>query len=352
MLLVSSCLSDEDSYRAGFPLKDPLHMYVYANNVNDSLYVLSYGDWQISGGLNAGWCKLNTTDGKGNYIYSIPVTFEQNTTGQARVAIFSITDINHPNISADLGFLQYATRGDGSLGNAADVRTITGSDSSRVELTYDALHRPVKFLMSKGGERLYDLSLSYNDYDSIITVRSMASNVLTAKMGQNYLPDGQLLSNTDTVMYHTQLGSLESMYSSVVAFNVEFRQSGGTYMAQALRTTRQSLLPDSIHNSDSLRYQRRYADGAKYTEFLKLYYSELDNRCQSVDVNQLLLGVEHCNPYQLISLFRYGRNSNIISRATSESDEISVSTELNADKSVRRLKVSRRGKEITYDFEY
>ena len=180
----------------------------------------------------------------------------------------------------------------------------------------------------------------------------MASNVLTAKMGQNYLPDGQLLSNTDTVMYHTQLGSLESMYSSVVAFNVEFRQSGGTYMAQALRTTRQSLLPDSIHNSDSLRYQRRYADGAKYTEFLKLYYSELDNRCQSVDVNQLLLGMEHCNPYQLISLFRYGRNSNIISRATSESDEIIVSTELNADKSVRRLKVSRRGKEITYDFEY
>lgn len=353
LLLMASCLSDEGNYRAGFPMLNSVHPYVYANSLTDSLFVSSYGPWSISPSRVGGeWCTLSQTSGKGGADYGFPVSFQQNTTGQARLALFRITDTDHTDVAADLYFVQYATRGDGSLGSAADVKAIAGSDGSRIELDYDVQHRPLKLVMTKDDQLLHSLTLTYSDRDSIISVRTATGSVLTARMNNDYLPKGQLASTSDTVLYRTQVSGIESMYSPQVAFNVEYRRAGGVYMAQALRTLRQSLAPDSIHNSDSLRYQHRYADGSKYTELLKLDYSSMDNRCQSVDVNQLLLGIGECNPFQLISLFRYGRNSNIISRATAGSDEIRMDVLLNSDKSVRQLTVSRGGLQTVYDFEY
>jgi hypothetical protein len=117
-----------------------------------------------------------------------------------------------------------------------------------------------------------------------------------------------------------------------------------------------NLDPDSQHTADSLIYLCRWKLEAKpqTVERFKMEYGAMDNRCQTVDVNQLLLGIEECNPYQLISLFKLGRNSNIISSATSDHDEITVTTELNSNKSVSRLSVKHRDDEqpVIYDFTY
>ena len=81
-------------------------------------------------------------------------------------------------------------------------------------------------------------------------------------------------------------------------------------------------------------------------------YAQKDNRRQSVDVNQLLLGVEECDPYLLLSLYRYCRNTSIVSRARGSKDDISVEAELNSDQSVSRLTVANGKETIVYTFEY
>ena len=96
------------------------------------------------------------------------------------------------------------------------------------------------------------------------------------------------------------------------------------------------------------------SDKVEYVEKLKLEYSDMDNRCQSVDPNQLLLGFADCHSMQLLSMFRYTRSTSIIKRALSAEGSIEVTTELNADKSIRQMivKDARKGTEVTYDFTY
>ena len=122
------------------------------------------------------------------------------------------------------------------------------------------------------------------------------------------------------------------------------------------------LSPDSLHTADSLVYLCRWnvppagstTVPEQTVERYKMEYSQIDNRYQTVDVNQLLLGMENCEPLQLLSMFRLCRSTSIVKRATSGSDVIDVTTELNADHSVKRMVVkdSRKGSEVTYDFEY
>jgi hypothetical protein len=56
----------------------------------------------------------------------------------------------------------------------------------------------------------------------------------------------------------------------------------------------------------------------------------------------------------LLSLYRPARNSNILSQALSGSvaETISVAAELNSNKSVKTLTVSRAATNVTYTFEY
>ena len=80
----------------------------------------------------------------------------------------------------------------------------------------------------------------------------------------------------------------------------------------------------------------------------------MDNRYQTVDVNQLLLGMDECEPLQLLSMFRLCRSTSIVKRATTTNGTIDVTTELNADRSVRRMVVkdSRRDTEVIYELTY
>lgn len=64
--------------------------------------------------------------------------------------------------------------------------------------------------------------------------------------------------------------------------------------------------------------------------------------------------MDNCDPLQLVALFRYCRSTSIVTRATSTGSVINVATELNGDKSVRRMVVTDglKGTEVTYDFTY
>jgi len=66
------------------------------------------------------------------------------------------------------------------------------------------------------------------------------------------------------------------------------------------------------------------------------------------------LGMDECEPLQLISMFRLCRSTSIVTRAKAADATIDVATTLNDNRSVRRMVVkdSRRGTEVTYDFEY
>ena len=300
--LVASCLSNEESYQAGFvvakPTSNGLNVY-YANNTGDSLVFFGYGNWAIDNyqfdGADNSWIDVTTKKGKAAVLYSQELAFEQNTTGVARYGGIRIFDTDHSDAYAPIVFYQYATRGDGSLGSAADVREISGTDGSLVELAYDAQHRPLTVRITKNGTTLQDLTIRYSKLDSTMTVKDKASD-FTAKLGRDYQPN--LLTNKQLFFF----------------------------------------------------------EGGQRVGNLELTYSANDNRCQSIDANQLVRGVEECDPYLLASLFRYTRSTSILKKAKGkqgeENVEYNVSTTLNNDKSIHTMTVSKGAESITYTFNY
>ena len=174
-VLTTSCLTNDDPYTAGFSFLKPTNGsgLLYANNVSDTIVMFSYGDWAANNytGYTNSFATLSVKSGHGGAYYAIPISFTQNTTGEGRMAGYTFTDTAHPGDAYSyLLYYQYATRGDGSLGSAADVRAITGSDGSLITLAYDELHRPTSLTMKKGDEVLQSLAISYNDRDSIMYV--------------------------------------------------------------------------------------------------------------------------------------------------------------------------------------
>ena len=110
-----------------------------------------------------------------------------------------------------------------------------------------------------------------------------------------------------------------------------------------------SLAPDSMHVADSV-YQ--YVNG-DLREKVMPKYSNVDNRCQTVDVNQLVEGIDNCDPYLLMSLFRYARHTSVLSEVASATRHQTVEVLLNADKSISRMTVNTTGgASVVYDFEY
>lgn len=349
LMLTTSCLDDKGNYQAGFARLGLKHSAVYANTLSDSLYVASYGSWQILPMNTANWCQIQMLKGGAYTNYSIGMTIEENTTGETREALYRIEDINHP----DEGYqqwrlLQYAIRGDGSLGNAAMVSGITGTDGSAYAFTYDKLHRPLTLTMKKDGTTVTSLKFSYSDASGELTVQGNTGELKSTYEMDDYQP-GDIVGPTDSVLYVEQFVTRDWY-----AFNVERRQTGGKISAYAYKVATPSIDPDSLHNADSLIYLKREGAVNVSEERLKLVYSKMDNRCQSVDVNQLLLGVDHCNPYMLLSLYRYARNSNILSQALNgkDAETINVSATLNSNKSVKTLTVARGAATVTYTFDY
>jgi len=284
--------------------------------------------------------------------YDIGVNFTENTTGQARSALYIISDTDHPEDAyAQWSVSQLATRGDGALGNARMVSRVTGSDNSLIEVTYDLHRRPHTFRMSKNETDMYNLTFTYNDDACTMKVRNGYGPEMTASYGNDYQPKGQLASTTDTVRLYEQ--NYVSSVSTSYAFNVEQHHSNGNFDGYSYRVVDyRTLAPDQLHNAVEMKYAKGFRGSS--TEVINMHpaYSDKDNRCQSLDVNQLLLGVERCNPYLLLSLYRFARNSNIFSTVQTDDGDIQVETVLNADKSVRLLSVTKGGETVAYTFEY
>lgn len=373
--LTTSCLNNEDPYNAGFSFYRPIRQVtpLYANTVADSLVFFSYGNWSVTRDATYGspWIQLSTTSGKGGMWSAQAINISQNTTGEGRSAKFDFTDTDHPDDAhASIYYWQYATRGDGSLGSAADVKTISGSDGSLFQLSYDTQHRPtsLRITYAADGEGTVPaprtLTLKYNDRDSILTIDDNGKT-LRSVYGIDYQPL-RLIGSGDTIGYASQYYENGMPISANYVFNLEHRTVGGQNTYYAFLLGGQSLQPDSLHCADSLRIAVTPIAGsptsAPAIEKYKLDYSSTDNRCQSVDVNQLILGAAKCDPYMLLSLFRYTRNTSIISKVESDGDKTcDVTVKLNADKSVAELTVSQTQQQpgaqptvsdVTYTFEY
>jgi hypothetical protein len=314
------------------------------------------GPWKITSDTpDASWCTLDQMSGKGNAIYAMVVNFAQNQTGKARLAQFTITDTDHPSEAhSSWQYLQYATRGDGSLGNAALVKSITSSDGYKAIFDYDEKSRPVSYqLTNPQGGVSSRLTMTYDESGGRLSV-STSSSQMSGTMDRGYQAE-RLYSASDTAGYFSQVYNNGVQVSANYAFNFMHTQSAKGQQAFSFLLNGQDLSPDSLHCPDSLRYYRKWnADSQKYVEKMRLHYSTNDNRCQSADVNQLLLGFDECNPLLLLSMFRYARATSIISQADDERGRILVRTEHNADKSVKRMTVSdeRKNTQIAYDFSY
>lgn len=347
-VLMSACFDNKDDYSAGIFFERPQQTItpLYANTVSDSIILFSYGPWAITNanGLPNSWVDLTTKQGLGNRIYTFPVTFKENLTGEGRSASFTVRDTDHPNEAySTFGYLQYATRGNGALGSAADVKTITGSDGSKIVIDYDKEHRPTSILMSKNDNTLNSLTFSYGFEE--MTIYAGNTNLKIA-CGKDYQP-GNINMENDTLGYLAHhYKYIDVPYTEIFSF--QHAHGTGDDVLITYKLHGQNLMPDSLHNADSLTY---YVN-KDIVEDLALQYSTMDNRCQSVDVNQLLLGIEKCDPYLLLGLYRYARNTSIISMAKKPEADITVTTTLNDNKSVASMKVSRQGNEITYTFEY
>lgn len=357
VVLFTACLGDEVSYNAGFRFTRPtsVRTLVFANTSTDSLKMECYGEWQITADTpDATWCTIGMMKGHGNSYYALGVHFQPNTTNQSRIAQFTINDTEHPGEAyASWQYLQYATRGDGSFGSAALVKDITSSDGWNVAIDYDDKSRPVKLSVTAPDSSVNRYTLNYNETGGFMTV-SIGNSLLTGTMDNGYQAE-RLVGTSDTIGYVPQYYPNGMQISPNYAFNYvvtsQTRTQGYAYLLGG-----KSLEADSLHTADSLTYYSRMklANMPSTVERYKLEYGQMDNRYQTVDVNQLLLGMDRCDPLQLVALFRYCRSTSIVTRATSTGSVINVATELNGDKSVRRMVVTDglKGTEVTYDFTY
>ena len=352
-----ACLETQETYSAGFRFSKPssVRTFVYANTSTDSVVMVCLGNWHITKDTpEATWCTIDEMRGYGNAIYSLGVHFAQNTMNQSRLAQFTVYDTDHPDEAhSSWQYLQYATRGDGSFGSAALVKGITSSDGWEIAVSYDDQSRPVT-LTVKGPENYSDnYTMDYNEKSSLLTVNT-SNGSHTGTMDIGYQAE-RLIGAGDTIGYVPQYYSNGVEMSMSRAFNYV-----ASYMrrvqAYAYLMDGRSMTPDSLHNADSLIYYSHWklVQKPNVVERYKLEYGQMDNRYQTVDANQLLLGMDNCDPLQLISLFRYCRSTSIVTRATSDKGTINVTTELNSDKSVRRMVVADaiKGTETTYDFTY
>lgn len=354
---LESCMSTDDPYQAGFIFSKPRYGVtgIFANTTSDSLVMRCYGPWEITASQpGQSWVTIQQMKGKGGAIYSLGVNFEQNTTGASRVAKFTIRDTDHPDEAySSWSYLQFATRGDGSLGNAPLVKAITSSDGYKATIDYDTKGRPVKYVLTNPqGGVAEQMTMNYNEPTATLTV-TRGSSTMSGSMDEGYQSE-KLVGVNDTVGYYSQYYSNGMTMPFNNAFSFVNSSPRGMQACSYLLNGK-SLNPDSLHTADSLRYVRQWKeDQVRYVEKLRLEYSTHDNRHQNVDPNQLLLGFDECQSLQLLSMFRYTRSTSIVSRAVSATGNIDVTAELMPNGSIKRMTVTdhRKGTETSYEFEY
>lgn len=398
--LVASCEEQEPSsfysiqvalpHTGNYPIG-----YKYANEYSDSLKFLSYSPWKIEQTEgDEGFVTINgQTSGKGNMIVSYGVTLSENTTGKSRFATYQIVDSEDASrAKASLRYVQFATRQDGALGNAAEVKNISGSDGSNIDITYDNRHRPLSISMS-AGDMKREITFAYDDYKNTVTATqskyefSYADTLFTynnVKLNGSY--EDCFLPNVNSYIYQPRLlMTLNSSETALVnTFNdtrnyikqtmayqafsnngIEYsfangfmvKNSIGNKFAQAIGVyynSKSNLDVDSIYKADSIGVERVYSDNKHKSEMYKLSFSNISNRMTTVDANQLMEGVANCDPYLLLSFYKLARQSYVFSKAEGRKGaRYTFDTKANADGSIKTLAVTdANGNKTTYTFSY
>lgn len=398
--LVASCEEQEPSsfysiqvalpHTGNYPIG-----YKYANEYSDSLKFLSYSPWKIEQTEgDEGFVTINgQTSGKGNMIVSYGVTLSENTTGKSRFATYQIVDSEDASrAKAALRYVQFATRQDGALGNAAEVKNISGSDGSNIDITYDLRHRPLSISMS-AGDMKREITFAYDDNDNTVTATqskyefSYADTLFTynnVKLNGSYMD--RFLPNVNSYIYQPRmLMTLDSNEASLVnTFNdtrsnakqamayqafsnngIEYsfangfmvKNSIGNKFAQAIGVYyngKSKLDVDSIYKADSIGVERIYSDHKHKSEMYKLSFSNISNRMTNVDANQLMEGVANCDPYLLLSFYKLARQSYVFAKAEGRKGaRYTFDTKANADGSIKTLAVTDiNGNKTTYTFSY
>lgn len=369
--------------------------YKYANEYSDSLKFLSYSPWKIEQTEgDEGFVTINgQTSGKGNMIVSYGVTLSENTTGKSRFATYQIVDSEDASrAKATLRYVQFATRQDGALGNAAEVKNISGSDGSNIDITYDNRHRPLSISMS-AGDMKREITFAYDDYENTVTATqskyefSYADTLFTynnVKLNGSYMD--RFLPNVNSYIYQPRmLMTLDSNEASLVnTFNdtrsntkqamayqafsnngIEYsfangfmvKNSIGNKFAQAIGVYyngKSDLNVDNIYKADSIGVERVYSDNKHKSEMYKLSFSNISNRMTTVDANQLMEGVANCDPYLLLSFYKLARQSYVFAKAEGKKGaRYTFDTKANADGSIKTLAVTDiNGNKTTYTFSY
>lgn len=398
--LVASCEEQEPSsfysiqvalpHTGNYPIG-----YKYANEYSDSLKFLSYSPWKIEQTEgDEGFVTINgQTSGNGNMIVSYGVTLSENTTGKSRFATYQIVDSEDASrAKASLRYVQFATRQDGALGNAAEVKNISGSDGSNIDITYDNRHRPLSISMS-AGDMKREITFAYDDYENTVTATqskyefSYADTLFTynnVKLNGSY--EDCFLPNVNSYIYQPRLlMTLNSSETALVnTFNdtrnyikqtmayqafsnngIEYsfangfmvKNSIGNKFAQAIGVyynSKSNLDVDSIYKADSIGVERVYSDNKHKSEMYKLSFSNISNRMTTVDANQLMEGVANCDPYLLLSFYKLARQSYVFAKAEGKKGaRYTFDTKANADGSIKTLAVTdANGNKITYTFSY
>lgn len=398
--LVASCEKQEPSsfysiqvalpHTGNYPIG-----YKYANEYSDSLKFLSYSPWKIEQTEgDEGFVTINgQTSGKGNMIVSYGVTLSENTTGKSRFATYQIVDSEDASrAKASLRYVQFATRQDGALGNAAEVKNISGSDGSNIDITYDNRHRPLSISMS-AGDMKREITFAYDDYENTVTATqskyefSYADTLFTynnVKLNGSY--EDCFLPNVNSYIYQPRLlMTLNSSETALVnTFNdtrnyikqtmayqafsnngIEYsfangfmmKNSIGNKFAQAIGVyynSKSNLDVDNIYKADSIGVERVYSDNKHKSEMYKLSFSNISNRMTTVDANQLMEGVANCDPYLLLSFYKLARQSYVFAKAEGRKGaRYTFDTKANADGSIKTLAVTdANGNKTTYTFRY
>lgn len=398
--LVASCEEQEPSsfysiqvalpHTGNYPIG-----YKYANEYSDSLKFLSYSPWKIEQTEgDEGFVTINgQTSGKGNMIVSYGVTLSENTTGKSRFATYQIVDSEDASrAKASLRYVQFATRQDGAMGNAAEVKNISGSDGSNIDITYDNRHRPLSISMA-AGDMKREITFAYDDYENTVTATqskyefSYADTLFTynnVKLNGSY--EDCFLPNVNSYIYQPRLlMTLNSSETALVnTFNdtrnyikqtmayqafsnngIEYsfangfmvKNSIGNKFAQAIGVyynSKSNLDVDNIYKADSIGVERVYSDNKHKSEMYKLSFSNISNRMTTVDANQLMEGVANCDPYLLLSFYKLARQSYVFAKAEGRKGaRYTFDTKANADGSIKTLAVTDiNGNKITYTFSY
>ena len=342
---MTSCLGDGDT---SYAYISAVSSDCYANSNNAFAFFQSSSAWEFQKGSDASWFTFEKTSGTGPVAGIAFMNTYLNTTDKYRSATINLTNTEGKSSSAQ--FYQWGTRGDGSLGSAKDVRRIIGSDGSEIKLYYDGLHRIVSLTTKTAANVQNDYFFTYpmaSDSARIMKVAINGEKTATAQVNFGWQPTGDLATEDKS-----EIVTWSSVSSTQVT--VKRNESAGDRNTQTVSLTGYKN-PDSELSHTQLVYGYM-VDGKTKEMTLKINHdAKKSNRKQSVDVNQLIFGVDNINPYMLVGFYRYARCSYIYETAedTTKNVKFTVTAKLNSDESVQTLEVSREdGSSVTYTFEY